>query len=318
MRSDFESDPTFELVCNEAGQSSHYREKSELWNWAEEKGGVITTPIYPGGYIIQPAKGEHALSIQDVDTKKIRALAELNSPVIMRGFVQHPDKEAFIEKAHEFGKPTGWKFGLLLEVKDRGADSRGLNNVLSAEWMPFHYDGIFKMEKRIGRSGQEEMVSVPPRFQFFTGATPSPKDTGFTVFSSSRSFTRHLPSTLPLSTLCPLSFACRSTIDSASLDGLPLIVPHPTTFKPCLRYHEPWPQTKTKFDPTEVIIEGVSAEESEWICEVIDETLHDRRVAYYHAWEKGDMIVSDNVSTMHTRSDFTGGSERELWRIHFD
>ena len=46
--------------------------------------------------------------------------------------------------------------------------------------------------------------------------------------------------------------------------------------------------------------------------------LHDRRVAYWHAWEKGDMVISDNVLAMHTRSDFNAGCDRELWRIHFD
>jgi hypothetical protein len=29
--------------------------------------------------------------------------------------------------------------------------------------MPFHYDGLFKTEKRAGVDGREEAVSVPPR-----------------------------------------------------------------------------------------------------------------------------------------------------------
>ena len=54
------------------------------------------------------------------------------------------------------------------------------------------------------------------------------------------------------------------------------------------------------------------------VCEALDGLLHDRRVVYYHAWEKGDLLVSDNILAMHTRSDFTAGCDRELWRIHFD
>lgn len=54
------------------------------------------------------------------------------------------------------------------------------------------------------------------------------------------------------------------------------------------------------------------------ICHALTSALHDRRVAYYHAWQKGDVIVNDNILTMHTRSDFKGGCDRELWRIHFD
>lgn len=101
------------------------------------------------------------------------------------------------------------------------------------------------------------------------------------------------------------------------MGGLQLVIPHPTTEKPCLRYHEPWPRSKTVFDETHVNIENVSDKESEAICEALDSILHDRRVAYYHVWEKGDLLISDNILTMHTRSDFTAGCDRELWRIHF-
>lgn len=103
--------------------------------------------------------------------------------------------------------------------------------------------------------------------------------------------------------------------------GLPLIVPHPTTGKPCLRFHEPWPQSKTQFEATNITIDGHEEDQGstgEAICAALASIMHDRRVAYYHAWEKGDLLVSDNVMAMHTRSDFTAGCDRELWRIHFD
>lgn len=109
-----------------------------------------------------------------------------------------------------------------------------------------------------------------------------------------------------------------TSFDQTTLTGLPLVVPHPTTGRPCLRYHEPWPQSRTKFDATSVAIDGHDEGESAAICEAIDAALHDRRVAYYHVWAKGDVVVSDNTLMMHTRSDFTAGSDRELWRIHFD
>jgi alpha-ketoglutarate-dependent taurine dioxygenase len=102
------------------------------------------------------------------------------------------------------------------------------------------------------------------------------------------------------------------------MTGLPLVVPHPTTGEPCFRYHEPWPQSKTAFDATEIVIEGVPREESERICAVLDSLLHSRRNTLWLSWEVGDLLVSDNVLAMHTRSDFTSGSPRELWRIHFD
>ncbi|KAL1855891.1 hypothetical protein Daus18300_010869 [Diaporthe australafricana] len=320
LRSDFENDPKLELVY-ENGRPSYFREKSDLLSWAEEKGGVICEPIYPAGIMIRPVLGPETLSIHDVDSAKVRALSEINSPIIMRGFAKTADRDLFVAKSEELGKPLPWKFGLVLEVKDRGADTRGLNNVLSAEWMPFHYDGLFKTEKRTKEDGTEELVSTPPQFQLFTGVTSSPKTTGYTLFSSSTLVFKHLPEDLSLEYLRKLTWGVStSSFDATKLRGLHLIVDHPTTGQPCLRYHEPWPESKTAFDPTYVTIEDEDGpiENNDALCATIDGLLHDRRIAYWHSWEKGDLVVSDNILMMHTRSDFTAGCDRELWRIHFD
>lgn len=157
------------------------------------------------------------------------------------------------------------------------------------------------------------------RFQIFVGATSSPRDTGFTLFASSTLFLKYLPDWLRLGALSEMTWTVSTASFNATvLKGLPMIVSHPTTGKPCLRYHEPWPQSKTQFEPTNVTIDGLKAADSAAICEAIDSVLHDRRVAYYHVWDKGDIVVSDNILMMHTRSDFNSGSDRELWRIHFD
>ena len=65
-------------------------------------------------------------------------------------------------------------------------------------------------------------------------------------------------------------------------------------------------------------IEEVTDREGDEICAVLDQALKDRRNCYWHGWEKGDMLVADNIAGLHTRTDFKSGTERELWRIHFD
>ncbi|KAI1391855.1 Pyoverdine/dityrosine biosynthesis protein-domain-containing protein [Hypoxylon trugodes] len=319
-RSEFEADDNFELVYKD-GRPSYFREKSDLLSWATEKGGIICEPLYPAGLVIYPAAGRGSLSIRDIDAAKVRALSQVNSPIILRGFSKTRNRDLFVDKAKEFGVPTPWKFGLVLEVKDRGTDTRGLNNVLSAEWMPFHYDGLFKTEKRVREDGTEELVSTPPLFQFFTAVTASPKDTGFTLFSSSTLLFKYLPSNLPLSTLRHLTWTVStSSFNSTVIRGLPLVINHPSTARPCLRFHEPWPQSKTRFEATNVTIDNDATRgvDGPSVCDALTSLLHDRRVAYYHAWEKGDLLVNDNILAMHTRSDFTAGCDRELWRIHFD
>ncbi|KYK61109.1 pyoverdine/dityrosine biosynthesis protein [Drechmeria coniospora] len=318
MRADFDNDESMELV-HENGRPSFFREKSPLWSWGEDKGGISCEPIYPNGWILKPAKGANTMKIDDIDATKVRALSEIASPIILRGFFNKPNEAAFTKKSSEFGEPLPWKFGLLLKVKDHGGDTQGLNNVLSREWMPFHFDGLFKTEKKTNERGDDVLVSTPPRFQFFCGATASPRDTGFTLFSSSTQIFKHLAAEYSVESLGRMTWSVEtSSFDSTVLKDIPLIEAHPTTGKPCLRYHEPWPQSKTQFDATHVRIDGCDDMESAAICEAIDSALHDRRVAYYHVWEKGDLAVSDNILMMHTRSDFNSGSDRELWRIHFD
>ncbi|KAF6842778.1 pyoverdine dityrosine biosynthesis [Colletotrichum musicola] len=314
-RADFESDPKYELV-HEDGRPSYFREKSDLLQWSKD---VVFEPLYPCGIVVRPAAGAKKLSIHDVDAQKVRALAEVNSPVVMRGFAKTKDRDLFVAKAHEFGEPLPWKFGLVLEVKDQGADTRGLNNVLSAEWMPFHFDGLFKTHKVPQADGTEKLLPNPPKFQFFTSVTPSPKDTGFTLFTPSRLVLQNLPPHIPLEKLSQLTWSVKtSSFDATRMTGLPLVIPHPSTGEACLRYHEPWPQSKTAFDATDVNIEDVDEAESAEICAQLDSLLHDRRNTLYFSWEEGDMLVSDNMLAMHTRSDFKAGSPRELWRIHFD
>lgn len=103
--------------------------------------------------------------MQDIDMKKVRALAELNSPIILRGFEGTKSFDLFKLKAREMGSVMPWKFGEVLVVKDAGAESGGLNNVLSAERMPMHFDGLFKTAKVLGDDGVERTVPQPPRYK---------------------------------------------------------------------------------------------------------------------------------------------------------
>ncbi|KAF2759536.1 Clavaminate synthase-like protein [Pseudovirgaria hyperparasitica] len=310
-RHSFEQDPDLELV-EEAGHLSHFRQKSPLYDWGTAK--VVFEHQYPCGLIIRPTTGAK-LSMQDVPGLKLRKLAEQNSPVIVRGFNGTRNRDLFVDKASEIGKPQKWKFGLVLEVKDKGSESGGLNNVLSQEWMPFHFDGLFKTEKVEEPDGTLRVVPQPPKFQFFTAVTPSPKNTGFTLFSASRLLFQNLPAEISLEQLERLTWSVSTkSFDQTVMQGLKLVTRHPETGLPCLQYHERWPQEKTRFDPTIVTIDNGPQS----TCDILESLLHDRRVCYRHSWQQGDLLISDNVGMMHTRSSFKSGADRELWRIHVD
>ena len=169
-RARLSEDARFELVTKD-GKPSHFQEVSSLYQW--EGVDIEVTPIYPCGIIISPRCGMNQVSIQGVDMTKVKALAELNSPVILRGFSNSlpitdkhesmTDMEIFLKKGREMGPILPWKFGEVLIVKDAGDETGGLNNVLSAEPMPFHFDGLFKTIEVAGSKGETKLVPQPPQ-----------------------------------------------------------------------------------------------------------------------------------------------------------
>ncbi|RDW91637.1 hypothetical protein BP5796_02802 [Coleophoma crateriformis] len=310
------SDSAYELICKD-GRPSYYRRKSDLYSW--DNCSIEVDPIYPCGLKITPTQVDTELSMSVIDMGKIRKLSEYNSPIVLRGFKNTTDLSLFTAKAREMGAVMTWIFGEVLVVKDAGSESGGLNNVLSPEPMPMHFDGNFKTKMVKDENGEERAAPMPPKFQWFTVATPAPKSCGFTLVASSRILFSLLPKPFTLEQLQKLTWTVKTAaFNNSTIYRLNLVEPHPTHLTPCLRYHEPWPSTKTRFDATHVTIDGFSPEESKKLTDTLNSLLYDRRVCYYHEWVEGDLILSDNVSTLHTRTGFTPGAPRELWRILID
>ena len=155
----FAQDPDYELIYR-YGRPSYYRRKSDLYSWSDVD--VEITPIQPCGLMITP-RSDTNLSTEKIDMQKARKLAELNSPIVFRAFKNTTDRELFTRKGRELGTVMPWKFGEVLVVKDAGMKDGGLNNVLSAEPMPMHFDGIFKTIKVRDEDGKERLVPQPPQ-----------------------------------------------------------------------------------------------------------------------------------------------------------
>ncbi len=164
-RRQFEENPDqFELVYDERGQPSFFREKTDLLSWDNDV-KIRCEPLYPCGLLIMPAAGDgqKGFSIHDIDAARVRKLAEINSPVVLRGFTGTDNRELFVGKAAELGELVPWRSGIVHEVKDLGDGLKGSGGSLTAEDMPFHYDGVFKTAVKPGPDGKDEIVSTPPR-----------------------------------------------------------------------------------------------------------------------------------------------------------
>ncbi|KAG9499234.1 hypothetical protein J7337_010053 [Fusarium musae] len=294
------------------GRPYYYREKSELFDWGDTK--VEFEPMYPCGLVIRPSDGP--LSARHIPMGKVKQLSINLSPIVLRGFQDTLDEDVYLDKAHEAGTVLPWSFGIIQKVKDAGDSTKQGNNVTSNEAMPMHFDGMFKFEERQDPvTGQTHRVQIPPGFQFFTAPAVAPEGTGYTLFASSRLFFKYLRTPYSAERFEKIRWNMDNDgFWNAKMKDLPLVVRHPETNAPCLRWHEPWDETKTKFSTCTVTLSNDEAE----IIDVITKLLYDRRVVLRFTWQKGDWLVNDNTSMLHTRTGYTSGCDRELWRIHFD
>lgn len=312
---------TYELVHDEDGRPSHYRAKSDVFDWHADGLDVTFEHLYPTGIIIRPSPSlgkdsATAPSISTLPMRKIRRLSQTHSPIVLRGFSSSTDESLFLAKGHELGDILTWTFGQILKVHDSRETDKNANNVTSNEAMPMHFDGIFKFVDHIDEvTGEVKKVLTPPRYQYFTCISTAPKGDGYTLFAASRLFFRYLPSPFSLERFEKATWSMvNDGFWSAKQVGLPLVVRHKETGAPCLRWHEPW--TKTKFSKYYIEIENDEAGQD--IVNVINKLVYDYRVCLRFEWQQGDLLVNDNVSMLHTRTAFTGDCDREMWRIHFD
>ncbi|GIJ85267.1 hypothetical protein Asppvi_004123 [Aspergillus pseudoviridinutans] len=309
---------THELVYK-SGQPYYFREKSKLFDWVEDGLRVKFEHLYPCGLVIRPSDIDDSRpppSIRDLPMHKVRQLSTGLSPVILRGFRETLEEELYVQKASELGTILPWSFGIIQKVRDAGRTDKLGNNVTSNEAMPMHYDGMFKFEEQTDPvTGETKRVQKPPGYQFFTCPATAPKGSGYTLFASSRLFFRYLPLPWTAERLQKVTWAMDNDgFWDAKLKNLPLVVKHPVTGLPCMRWHQPWDSTKTKFSTCAVTIEN----EEQGLVSVVDDLTYDYRVCLRFSWEQGDLLVSDNTAMLHTRTGYKTDCDRELWRIHFD
>ncbi|RAH79126.1 Clavaminate synthase-like protein [Aspergillus japonicus CBS 114.51] len=310
---------THELVYKD-GRPYCYRERSELFNWTQDGLGVQFKHLYPCGLVIRPTveSDAPAPAIQSIPMRKVRQLSHHFSPVLCRGFARTEDEAVFIRSAETLGEVLPWTHGIIKKVKDSKRADKLNNNVESSEAMPMHFDGMFKFEHVTDPvTGATERRQAFPRYQFFTCQITSPND-GFTLFASSRLLLRHLPHPWTVDQLRTLTWGMDNDgFWDAQIHHLPLLVTHPVTGRPCLRWHQPWDASQTKFSTCVVTIEN-AADGGARLIPVIDRLLYDYRVCLRLAWEVGDVLVNDGTAMLHTRTAYQNNADRELWRIHCD
>ncbi|KAI1752712.1 Clavaminate synthase-like protein [Xylaria castorea] len=294
------------------GRPSYFRERSDIFDWPSME--LTFEYLYPCGIVIRPANPTSVYPLSMVDMQKVRTLAMTCSPVVLRGFSNTKDRRTFIAKAHDLGPVLPWKSGVIQEVKDESNNDSQSNSVVSAEAMPMHYDGMFKiMTIKDEETGKERKISDAPHFQYFVSQSAAQPGDGYTLFASSDLFARYLPQAYNINKLEKIKWTCRSHgFFHHIMDDISLVVRHPTRNSPCIRWHQPWPRWRTSYGFADISIDNGSQS----LIPLIDSLLFDRRVCLRFSWQEGDILVSDNFAMLHTRTSFSTDHPRELWRIH--
>ncbi|KAI1749485.1 Pyoverdine/dityrosine biosynthesis protein-domain-containing protein [Xylaria castorea] len=305
---------THELIYK-GGQPYFFRVKSDLFDWSSSGLQIDFEHLYPCGIIVRPVN--HSPSMRLIPMDKVRHLSNHFSPVVLRGFSETLDEDVWVKKGHELGKILNWALtGTIFKVVNTRDDSKMANNVTSNEPLPMHFDGIFKFEDREDQvTGEVKKVLSPPGYQYFTCLATAPKGDGYTLFCNSRLFFRFLPAPWTLERLEPVTWEMTNDGFWSNVHkSLPLVVRHPVTNAPCVRWHSPWNGAKTKYSTYKIVIEN----EEQYLVQLVEKLTYDFRTCLRLSWEKGDLLVNDNVSMLHTRTSYTSNCDREMWRIHLD
>lgn len=85
----------------------------------------------------------------------------------------------------------------------------------------------------------------------------------------------------------------------------PMVVRHPVTRRKALYVNRLMTWT----------IEGLDKGESDAVLARLFDHEEDARFVYRHKWRKGDLLIWDNICTVHARSDFDPAKERHLRRF---
>lgn len=297
---------THELIYKD-GRPYFFRVKSDLFDWSSSGLQVGIEHLYPCGIVVRPVNRSPSMRL--IPMQKVRHLSACFSPVVLRGFSETLDEDLRVNKGHELGK-------ISFKVVTTRDDSDMANNFTLNEAVPVHFDGVSKFEDHEDLvTGEIKKVLSRPGYQYFTCLATAPKGYGHTLFCSSSLFFRYLPAPWTLARLEPVTLEMTNDgLGPNAYKGFPLVVRHPVTNVPCVRWYLPWGGDKTKYSTYKIVMEN----EEQSLVQLVERLTYDFRTCLRFSLEKGDLLVNDNVSMLQTRTSHTSNCDRDLWRIHVD
>lgn len=261
------------------------------------------SPAKPFGVMVRPRTGTS--EVGDLAVDALRELAREHHLVVLRDFKAFGagphSANAFADYCARWGEISIWPFGKVLELVEQ---ENPTDHIFDNNYVPLHWDGMYR-----------EQV---PEFQLFhCVSAPKNDQGGRTTFSNT---------TIALARAQPKLRSAWSRVvgtyhrkmefyDSKTI--APIITSHPVKGFPVIRYNEPPQKGDESFlnHPT-LSFQGVAEEEANDFHRSLRDALYAPESFYAHAWQTGDVVISDNYTLLHGREAFTSGAPRHLRRVH--
>ncbi|KAJ2968775.1 hypothetical protein NUW58_g10146 [Xylaria curta] len=254
-----------------------------------------------------------------IPMQRVRRLSNHFAPIVLRGFSETTDEETWVKKGHELGEVLSWALtGTIFKVVNSRDESKDANNVTSNEPLPMHFDGVFKFTEKITdpATGAVTKVLNPPGYQYFTCIATAPKGDGYTLFCSSRLAFRYLPRPWSLEALEPVTWKMiNDGFWSNEHRGHAASVAAPRR-----QASRASAGTRRGAGEQDQVLDFTVAMENadQSLVQLVEKLTYDFRTCLRFSWERGDVLVNDNMAMLHTRTSYTSACDRELWRIHLD
>ncbi|THA24422.1 TauD/TfdA family dioxygenase [Streptomyces sp. RKND-216] len=257
-------------------------------------------PAEPFGLRIDAPSGDDRLTGLPVPT--LREAVRAHRLVLLRGFCAPDEPEELARWCRTWGEVMAWPFGDVLELREAEEPT---DHIFDSSSVPLHWDGMYK--------------PLIPEFQVFHCVrAPGGGDGGRTVFCDTVSLLEHCPpEVLELWRRVTVTYRIRSVVHYGGRASSPLIVPHPRSGVPTLRFNEPPPQDEPDFlNRPAHAFDGVGDKDVPALLAGLRDALHDPRFFLAHTWHSGDVLIADNYALLHGRERFTSRAPRHLRRVH--
>lgn len=258
-----------------------------------------TERVAPFGLMVRPASAQ--TDLREVDVDALRSLAREHHLLVLRDFDNFAGPDEFAGYCERWGEISLWPFGKILELVEHANPA---DHIFDNNYVPLHWDGMYRKQV--------------PEFQVFhCVSAPSAGQGGRTTFANTPRALNGASPELRARWEQATGVYHRKMEFYDSKTIAPVVVPHPVRGFPVIRYNEPAIDGDESFvNRPSLRFDGVADDELHEFHRGLCAALYAPDNFYAHAWQTGDVVVSDNYTLLHGREGFTSGAPRHLRRIH--